>query len=75
MTSNRKEFIVFQVKFVRNPFSITDAHKWLTETIADEAPKIEKLIPKGAKKYFLLTNVRGTAHLNTGSKDLVNGIA
>lgn len=74
MNSTKKEFIVFQVKFVRNPNSIPDVHKWLTEIIADEAPKIDKLIPRGAKKFYLLTNVKGTAHLEAGSKDKVNKI-
>jgi len=74
MDSIKKEFIVFQVKFVRNPDSITDVHKWLTEIIKDEAPKIDKLIPKGANKFYLLTNVKGTAHLDVGSKDKVNKI-
>jgi hypothetical protein len=74
MDSPKKEFIVFQVKFVRNPFAIQDVHKWFTDIIKEEAPKIANLIPKGAKKFFLLTNVRGTAHLDSGSKDKVNNI-
>lgn len=74
MNSTKKEFIVFQVKFVRNPNLILDVHKWLTEIIQNEAPKIDKLIPRGAKKFYLLTNVKGTAHLETGSKDKVNNI-
>jgi len=74
MHSVKKDFIVFQVKFVRNPNSIPDVHKWFTKIIQEEAPKIEKLIPLGATKFYLLTNVRGTAHLNVGSKDLVNQV-
>jgi len=74
MNSRNKDFIVFQVKYVRNPNSITDAHKWLTKIIEDEAPKVEKLIPRGAKSFYLLTNIRGTAHLDAGSKDKVNTI-
>jgi hypothetical protein len=74
MNSTKKDFIVFQVKFVRNPNSIPDVHKWLTEILKDEAPKIDKLIPKGATKFYLLTNVKGTAHLDSGSKDKVNKI-
>lgn len=74
MDSTKKEFIVFQVKFVRNPNNIPDIHKWLIETLEGEAPKIDKLIPRGAKKFYLLTNVRGTAHLDSGSKDKVNTI-
>lgn len=33
MDSNKKDFIVFQVKYVRNPKSIKDIHKWLTKII------------------------------------------
>ena len=74
MNSKVKEFIVFQVKFVRNPNEDRNVHKWLTSTIEGEVEKINKLIPKGAIHYYLLTNVRGTAHLDTGSKDKVNAI-
>lgn len=74
MTSSKKNFLVFQVKYVRNPDTISDVHKWLTNIIKEEAPKIAKLIPKGAKKFYLLTNVRGTGHLDVGSKDVVNSI-
>ena len=72
--SNAKKFIVYQVKYVRNPHSMNDVHKWLTDIIREEAPKIDKLIPRGASEYILLTNVKGTAHLDTGSIDKVNSI-
>jgi hypothetical protein len=74
MDSPKKGFIVFQVKFVRNPQSISEPHKWLTDILKNEVPKIEKLIPKGAKSFCLLTNIRGTAHLETGAIDKVNKI-
>jgi hypothetical protein len=72
--SPKKDFIVFQVKFVRNPQNDNEPHKWLTNILKDEAPKIEHLIPKGAKGFYLLTNVPGTAHLDNGSIDKVNEI-
>jgi hypothetical protein len=72
MNSNSKEFIVFQVKFVRNPLQIAEPHKWLIETLKLELPKIQNLIPRGATKYILITNVKGTAHLDNGSIDTVN---
>lgn len=74
MSSTKKEFIVFQVKFVRNPKKIQDVHKWLIDTISNEVNKINKLIPKGAAGYYLLTNVNGTAHLDVGSIDKLNKI-
>lgn len=74
MNSTNKEFIVFQVKFVRNAMQEKNIHKWLTETIDGEIEKINKLIPKGAKSYYLLTNVKGTAHLDSGSIDKLNKI-
>lgn len=74
MDSVNKEFIVFQVKFVKNPNQQRDVSGWLTEIIKGELEKINKLIFKGAKQYYLLTNVRGTAHLDVGSKDKINKI-
>jgi hypothetical protein len=71
-TSSKKDFIVFQVKYVKNPKSIKDVHKWLVKTMKDEISKVKKLIPKGALSYYLLTNVNGTAHLDVGSIDKMN---
>lgn len=51
-----------------------DIHKWFIDTMDGEIEKINKLIPKGAIRYYLLTNVRGTAHLDSGSKDKFNKI-
>ncbi len=74
MDSPQKDFLVFQIKFVRNPKSISEIHKWFVKIVADEALKINKLIPEGAKEFYLLTNVDGTAHFKSGSKDIVNEI-
>lgn len=71
---SKKEFIVFQVKYVRNANQERDIHTWLSTTLKKEAPKIDRLIPAGAKSYYLLTNVRGTAHSEVGSIDKVNAI-
>lgn len=74
MNTPKKEFIVFQVKFIRNANQHKDIHKWLTETIEGEIEKINKLIPKGAQRYYLMTNVRSTGHPDVGSKDKLNKI-
>lgn len=68
----RDKFIVFQIKFVRKPLAETDPHKWLTDIAEREAPKVKNLIPRGAKAFYLLTNIPGTAHLDAGSIDKVN---
>ncbi len=65
-------FIVFQVKFVRRPQAEKDPHKWLIKILEDEAPKIKKQIPNGAKQFVLMTNIAGTAHPKSGSIDKVN---
>ncbi len=65
-------FVMFQVKFVRAPESIYEPHKWLLSIIEQEAPKVKKQIPQGARQYVLLTNVRGTAHPHSGSIDVAN---
>ncbi len=74
MDSPKKEFIVFQVKYVREPQKIENIHVWVEKIIKGELNKIKQLIPKGAKKYYLLTNVRGTAFLDHGTIDKVNSI-
>jgi hypothetical protein len=68
------EFMVFQVKYVRDPHAVSEPHKWLTGILKEEAPKINKLIPKGAKQYYILTNIRGTSHLDVGSIDSVQKV-
>jgi len=70
--ASSQNFAVYQVKYVRRPLAEKDTHRWLLEIIKGEAPKISKLIAKGAKQFFLITNVPGTAHLNVGSIDQAN---
>lgn len=67
-----QNFAVYQVKYVRKPLAEKDTHKWLLEIIESEAPKVKKLIERGAKKFFLITNVPGTAHLDVGAIDKMN---
>src|ERR1035437_3730690 len=66
----RRDSIIFQVKFSRNPSKEQDPAKWLENAVAAELPKITKLIAKGAKSYALLTNVPGTAIPGRGTIDL-----
>ena len=72
--SPKKEFVVFQVKYVKNPQKEDAPHTWLIKKLEEEAPKIAKLIPKGAKSYHFITNINGTSHLDSGSIDKVNKI-
>ena len=74
MGSQRDQFIVFQVKFVRRPQAEMEPHKWLTKIAKEEGPKIGKLIPRGAKAFYLLTNVSGTSHLDAGSMDKISKV-
>lgn len=71
---SKKEFVVFQVKYVKNPHKEQSPHSWLIKKLEEEAPKIAKLIPKGAKSYHFITNVNSTSHLDSGSIDKVNEI-
>ena len=67
VTKGEKSFSVFQVKYVRKPLAEEDPHKWLEKTLEGEVEKIRTLVPKGAKSYYLLTNIPGTSHLESGS--------
>lgn len=72
--SSSQNFDVYQVKYVRRPQAEKDTHKWLLGIIKSEAPKIKDLIEKGAKKFILVTNISGTAHLDSGSIDKMNDL-
>lgn len=69
-----EEFIIFQVKFVRDPNNIEDKEKWAEEIISGEKDKVDKLITVGAKEYYLMTNVKGSAHFESGTIDKVQAI-
>jgi hypothetical protein len=71
---NARSFLVFQVKYVRKPLAEKDPHNWLIDILAGEKEKIRDLIPKGASKYVLITNIPGTAHSESGSIDRANEI-
>ena len=66
-------FVVFQVKYSRNPSS-KDERTVIESLIKSEKTKIERLIEHGATNYYLITNVRGTAHLDSGSIDQTNTV-
>jgi hypothetical protein len=66
------DFHVFQIKFVRKPLSISDPKKWLLEIADGEIQKVARLKIRGAKAYFLITNLSGSGHLDAGSIDIVH---
>ena len=68
LSPDNRNFVVFQVKYTRNPQSKEDRDV-IESTIASESPKIQKLIDRGAQQYYLITNVSGTAHIDSGSID------
>lgn len=61
--------VVLQVKFKRKDEE--ENSEWLISALEIEKPKIQKLISRGAKKYLVATNARGTAHLDSGRIDTV----
>ncbi len=65
-------FTVFQVKYLHKPLAEDKPHNWLIATMEDEAPKVRDLIPKGASRYYLITNIPGTARLESGAIDRLN---
>ena len=64
-----REGIVFQVKWTRYPERIHDPVRWLADTVYRERPKIARLHGLRARRYILMTNVRGTAALESGQID------
>ena len=66
------DYCIFQVKFERSPSNSPDEREAIEKFIESERHKVEKLVRSGAKQYYLLTNVRGSAHPEVGSIDRVN---
>ena len=66
------KFIVFQVKYSRRPHAETEPHKWLLAIMEDEKQKLKRLIPRRASRFCLMTNIPGTAHLDSGAIDRLN---
>ena len=67
----RKKFVVFQVKYSKTPNEKKERDV-IDSLIKSEEKKVKVLIQKGATHYYLVTNVPGTAHPETGSIDKVN---
>ncbi|MBY2937564.1 NACHT domain-containing protein [Rhizobium leguminosarum] len=70
--STVRDLIVFQVKYVRSAADTRSERDMIEDLIKSEGPKINRLKALGMSKYYLLTNVKGTSHLGTGSIDRVN---
>ena len=66
-------FVVFQVKYSRDPGSKSE-RVVVEDLIASEKNKVAELVRRGATHYYFVTNVSGTAHLDSGSIDKTNAI-
>ena len=66
-------FVVFQVKYSNDP-NAKDARTVVESVIASEKPKVDRLITRGAKQYYLITNVTGTGRLDAGSIDKMRAV-
>lgn len=60
---------VLQVKFKR--IDEDENAEWVIESLEKELPKIQRLASRGAEKYIIATNARGTAHQDAGRIDKV----
>ena len=67
----RKNFVVFQVKFSTKPKETTERDA-IDSLIKSEEKKVSNLIQNGATHYYLVTNIQGTSHLGVGSIDRVH---
>lgn len=71
-SKSRRDQIVYQVKFFKNPTNTREERDIIQDIIKKEKPKIENLKKSGLSKYYLITNMKGTSHLEKGSIDRVN---
>ncbi|WP_427887950.1 NACHT domain-containing protein [Kribbella sp. GL6] len=68
-SASKGDLKIFQVKFRRRLLARENHLKWLISSVKDELPKIERLVTRGATSYLLITNVPGTAALDSGTID------
>ena len=68
---DKNGFVVFQAKYSRNPHGKTE-RKVIEALIKSEKTKVDELVRRGATHYYLITNVPGTAHPDSGSVDRAN---
>lgn len=68
LDESKKELVVYQVKYSRDPQS-KEERDVISEAVETEKKKVQELISRGLKKYILITNVSGTAHMDVGSID------
>ncbi len=61
--------VVYQVKFTNSPDKVRDPVGWLLRALDGESDKILALVARGARTYCLVTNVAGSANLDTGAID------
>lgn len=71
---SKSQFNVYQVKYSRDPSKIKDVVSWLEKAIKKEMGSVQKLFKRGAKKYYLVTNVPGTSKLDSGTMDKVEAV-
>ncbi|KES03428.1 hypothetical protein BU52_30805 [Streptomyces toyocaensis] len=64
------KLVIYQVKWTSKPQQ--KPVTWLNEAIAGEADNIRRLVSEGAKAYYLLTSVTGTAVPKRGSMDTLD---
>ena len=69
--ATRDQFVVFQVKFSRAPEEKSERDA-INGLVRSELHKVQQLARQGATHYYFVTNVRGTAHPDVGSIDIVN---
>ena len=67
----QRNFVVFQIKFSTKPKDISEREA-IDHLVKREEEKVALLIEKGATHYYLVTNVQGTAHPETGTIDRLN---
>jgi len=61
-------FVVFQVKYARSQ-PAEEARDWVLNAARGEVQKVKRLMERGARSYYFITNVAGTSHLDVGSID------
>lgn len=62
-----------QVKWTEHPGRVNDPVTWVTTAARSELANVARLYQDGARRYIIVTNLWGTAKLDSGQIDRLDG--
>jgi hypothetical protein len=72
-TNSNASRVIFQVKWSADDRPLREPAKWVRDIVKGEDANIRRLVSEGARRYVIVTSVRGTASRGRGTIGEVEG--